>query len=250
MELLENTYLAKAILTRCLRIDLYAKEIVETERDTKRFMAEYCEQLEPYLETLRTLDKELRRLQASASTLRKVAAAAPNPITMPIAAHNSSRPRTRKEAHSLTGELRKLYRTLAKDFHPDIQSIDDDTIKQLNDAHSHQRLGSLWQIAFSSAWKQPSDEVESDRTVMLRFYEKKTKHALHVVQSHLLQLQGSTDFLLKERSFLATLKGHSFTADIIESLEEEITTKQRRLTYLELTAPMREYRKTLRACSE
>lgn len=240
---LENTYLAKEILTRCGRIDLYAKEIIETERDTKRFMANYCEQLEPYLDALRKIDKELRRLQTSTASPREKQITAPNPITMPIAALTSTQPRSRKKTHSLTGELRKLYHTLAKDFHPDVQSADDDTIKQLNDAHSHQRLGSLWQIAFSSAWKQPGDEAESDRTIMLRFYDKKTKHALHVVQSHLLKLQGSTDYMLKERSFLATLEGHDFTADIIESLEEEIATKQRRLTYLELTAPMREYRK-------
>jgi len=246
MSSLEDIYLEKAIIERCARIDCYAKEIVETDRDVQHFIADYCERVEPFLTELKKLDNTLRRLRlSSAAPTHKTNTASAAQPTITLPSQNITQPRHKN--YSLYGELRKLYRSLAKDYHPDVQTVDDGVIKTLNLAYKNKQLGSLWHIAFSQVLQESSAEKQAQS--ILTFYNQKTKHALHVVQVHLRNLHLSSDYKLKERYHYATLAGDNFIETIIASLQEEIHTKQRRATYLELTTPLREYKREVASWS-
>lgn len=153
---------------------------------------------------------------------------------------------TARKKCSLEKEIRKLYRSLAKDFHPDLHQCPNmagrsgDIIRRLNEAYENRHLGSLWKIALEQVWQDVDDMSSVERLKLLRYYDKKLRADMMLVQRKYEKINKRPDVNLHKQSIYAQINGANLIEEIKSKLEGEVAQYARKINYLAATGRLAE----------
>ncbi len=184
-EAVERRTLVQNIQALQWRVTTLDEEIDATRQSLLLFEASYQQTMEPFSEKHAQLDKVLRRLTQTIQKLNHPPQAVPASAQRPYVIRPSLKsPHTVAEANTKIPHIRDLFRSLARQYHPDLATNEDDRIirssvmARVNDAYNQRDLARLLQIQDRMA----SVNADSD------LHHLRSRHAyLQNIEAQLLQ---------------------------------------------------------------
>lgn len=208
--------------------DTLARELQELEDASLRlkdmqqglqeFLADYYTRVGPLLERL----AELQRPVEEEEFVGTAALSGATPAAAPF---------------SYRGELKRLYRELAKACHPDTARGREtaqaaDYMQVINHAYRHENLASLWKLSLKL-------RPETDTADMARRLHD-IALAREAMQASIRSLEESREYQLMQKAFLARLRGQDLIFRIEEDLSRRVDHALRRQKLQQLLAPLKE----------
>jgi hypothetical protein len=182
-----------------------------------------------------TIEEQLRAAEEKAS-------AAP-PITQPL----SLQPIDKKE-------IKRLYRNLAKHYHPDLVSDNEEKVRRtekmavINDAYTSSSVVEILALSKSSNGKTSRlDNSESAQIVVLRALETELfqfRQRMHEIEDEKRNLHNSPMVQLSLQFKLAQLEGRNLLDEMAADLQNEIEMKKSELDQLKIQLGYPESRST------
>ena len=213
------------------KLDTACDQLRELESELEHFLNDYYAQVGSYVEELHDIEKQLMQLDASYE------ACSQTPLLDTFVADTHVQIMQKKNATRLTGELKSLYRTMVKDYHPDmatgskaVEQLKEDVIRTINDAYARRNLGELYKLKFDMEAKRKGHAMDKEDKVAL--YEQRygaIDRALQDVDQRKARIMSSPAYQLMQRALEARLAGKDLIATIIHDLQQQIRMKQRRM---------------------
>ncbi|MBN66150.1 MAG: hypothetical protein CMM94_01085 [Rickettsiales bacterium] len=189
-----------------------AGELHSLEAELDNFLLDYYDKVGSYIEQLHELEEEL-----SVYVQREEALCENGwQLSLDVAERKAS-----------SGDLKKLYRELARRYHPDCQPNQRpeqaDIIKQINNAYARKDIAALWRIKLQS-----DQQIEDERSALMTQLEC-AQHALKDIEARRARLEKSPAYALMRRSFEARLCGRDLVQTVVNSVSAQIEETRRKL---------------------
>ena len=223
----QETLLMRQRITRMLgQLDVACDELQQLEAEMERFITEYYDQVGGYYEQLEAINHKLACWDAG------VALAEDDPGYL------------QRGPFDIESELKKLYRSMVKEFHPDLHrkggSVDalrEEVMKTLNAAYNQRNFATLWRMKCKLGEMPQLREQETPLAYLqrLRDYYEQISAAYEAMERRRETLEDSPAYALMQRAFEAKLHGQDLIENIVEKMKLQIDAKRRTLVSRKIT---------------
>ena len=155
--------------------------------------------------------------------------------------HNVAETAPQKLSVDQTAELKKLYRQLARRFHPDMATDKADRtyrtqlMMAINAAYAAGDLEKLQELALEPDLAGLADQAQTDRQRAEALLRELTRHQhrLDEIQQELANLENHRSAHLLRQAIIAEAEGRDFLGEIAAELRDKITEKRMELELLQ-----------------
>ncbi len=229
------------------RLDTACDQLRCLEAELETFLEDYYVRVGPYVEELHALEETLAQFKSSGS--EEVQPSFMEQLFTDTHHHVMRR----KNVQELEQELKSLYRSMAKTYHPDratgsqvVERLKQDVIRTINDAYARRNLGELYKLKFDMEIRRKGHAMNAEDKITLyeQRYEAITR-ALEDVDCRRERIMVTPAYALMQRALEMRLAGKDLVTLIIRELKQQIHSKQRRIVttkirtlYLEAPTPL------------
>ncbi|MBY0355350.1 MAG: J domain-containing protein [Rickettsiales bacterium] len=179
----------------------------DMQASLREFLADYYVKVGPLLYTLDSLRAQQQRTRRPDSTHE--------------ANLLSDECRLNKGGSALSSEMKRLYRELAKTYHPDGHiGPSEEMMRVINHAYAQKNLASLWKLSLG---------LREQTTEDLQRRLENIRQSLQSIQESVHALEQSAEYQLMQRVFYARLSGRDLIRRIVEDLAQDIAREEQRL---------------------
>ena len=215
----QEAWLLRHSLSHLLeRLARDTQQVRQLESEMEAFLSEYYERVGGYFEQLERLNYSIAALdEEREAQAQSPAALSPTPLAR---------------------EIKQLYRSLVKEFHPDrLQAAGSkprsEVIQRINSAYAAQDLAELWRIRLLA--EQPGSAAE--RVVRYREYYRAMHQLVEQIAARRESMTSSAAYALMQRAQEARLEGQDLISHIIRKVRQQIGRKRSELAQLRLMQP-------------
>lgn len=227
-------------------LNMASVQLRAIEHEVEIFLTDYYRRVGRYFEQLEMLDRELETMRTREHPIQPPALH----ITSRIVEQTNQSIQLRHSTIEIDRELKTIYRSMAKEFHPDVtvekkskKAPSEEIIKQVNEAYSQKNLGELWRLRFELQEREllTTRNLEQRRDA-LRVRVQEAEVAVRDVNNRRLKIENSPACALLEKSVEAQLCGKDFADQVIADVVRQIEQRKRDLLNAKLQSLYEEAR--------
>lgn len=210
-------------------LDAACEDLRALEGELERFLSNYYGRVGGYFEQLQKIEQELEAFRATYMW---------SPAQAVLENAKQFNEVTSKElSKQLDDEMKQLYRSMAKEYHPDaprgeqaVAQMKEDVIKTINNAYARRNIGELWKIKWEMERAAAQTKTQAhEKMVQLERHCEKMQQSLHEVQRRRKKLEQSPAYALMQRAFQLRLCGQDFIEIVTSNVMSQIEARRREL---------------------
>ena len=215
-------------------LDAACDSLQKLESQMEVFLTDYYDQVGAYVEELERLEDELNKVKQQHPTTSTVIESLVQQVHDTVLRREFSK--------EMEQEMKSLYRSMAKEYHPDmaagkaaIAQMKRDVFQTIQEAYARRNIGELWRLKWELEQRNALDETEPEHRVnKLQAHCSKMQQALEEVETRRAMLERSPACALMRRALHYQLSGRDFIEIVLSNIQQRIADKRRELVNVKI----------------